>query len=470
MLRAGQLNLHYSVLMALVGLACAACNALPFYFLANHLGLEPLPDIHWVRYLIVAASFLAFTNFRQLITARNIWWLLGRGIARWIWVLLTALLGLIYIVHDNAVSPDTGRLITAWIAVALPLQLLCLFVGRRVIYRINNSAVNRRKVAFFGMGPQARTLYLRLQRSPILGLEVEGYYAAVPMPAGTRDTACMPTYLGPQENAWPRIKANEFDMVFIQPYGYYGQELGPRLFDRLHDSTASIYMVPETRWAEEVTLSSIEIAGIPLLSIHDTPIFGVAKLLKRLMDLLLGGLALVLLSPVMLIIAAAVRIDSPGPILFRQTRYGERGQSIHVYKFRSMYVDDYGGPLRQVSRSDPRVTRVGKLLRRTSLDELPQLLNVLTGSMSLVGPRPHAVAHNELYRQQINGYMLRHSIKPGITGWAQVNGLRGETDTLEKMQRRLEYDRYYITHWSLSLDIRILFLTVWTVVRGDNAY
>ena len=469
MLRAGQLNLHYSVLMVLIGLACAACNALPFYFLASHLGLEPLSDIHWVRYLIVAASFLAFANFRQLVTARNIWWLLGRGIARWIWVLLTALLGLIYIVHDTVISPDTGRLITAWIAIALPLQLLCLIAGRGVIHRVNNTAVNRRKVVFFGMGPQARTLYLRLQRSPILGIEVVGYYAAAPMPADANGTTCMPTYLGPQENAWPRIKANEFDMVFIQPYGYYGQELGPRVFDRLHDSTASIYMVPETRWAEDVTLSSIEIAGIPLLAIHDTPIIGVARFFKRLMDLLLGGLALVLLSPVMLITAFAVRLDSPGPILFRQIRYGERGQSIHVYKFRSMYVDD-DGPLRQVSRSDPRVTRVGKFLRRTSLDELPQLLNVLAGSMSLVGPRPHAVAHNELYRQQINGYMLRHSIKPGITGWAQVNGLRGETDTLDKMQRRLEYDRYYITHWSLSLDVRILFITVWTVIRGNNAY
>ena len=469
MLRAGQLNLHYSVLMVLVGLACAVCNALPFYFLANYLGLEPLPDIHWVRYLVVGASFLAFANFRQLITARNIWWLLGRGIARWIWVLLTTLLGMIYIVHDSVISPDTGRLIMEWTAIALPLQLLCLIVGRGIIYRINNTSVNRRKVVFFGMGPQARTLYLRLQRSPILGIEVAGYYAAAPMPPAGKDTASMPTYLGPQENAWPRIKANEFDMVFIQPYGYYGQELGPRVFDRLYDSTASIYMVPETRWAEDVTLSSIEIAGIPLLSIHDTPIIGVAKLLKRVMDLVLGGLALLLLSPVMLITAAAVRFDSPGPILFRQIRYGERGQPIHVYKFRSMYVDD-GGPLRQVSRSDPRVTRVGKFLRRTSLDELPQLLNVLAGSMSLVGPRPHAVAHNELYRQQINGYMLRHSIKPGITGWAQVNGLRGETDTLDKMQRRLEYDRYYITHWSLSLDVRILFLTVWTVVHGDNAY
>jgi putative colanic acid biosynthesis UDP-glucose lipid carrier transferase len=442
------------------------CNALPFYALANHLGLESLTDIYWVRYLIVGASFLAFANFRQLITARNIWWLLGRGIARWVWVLLTVLLGLIYIVHDSAILPATGRLVYEWAAIALPLQLLCLAVGRRVIYRFNNTAMNRRKAVFFGMGPQARTLYLRLQRSPILGIEVVGYYAARPV---TADAACAPPYLGTHENAWPRIKASEFNMVFIQPYDYYDEELSTRIFGQLYDSTTNIYMVPETRWAEDVTLSSIEIAGIPLLSIHDTPIIGVARLFKRLMDLVLGGLALALLSPVMLLTAIAVRLDSPGPILFRQIRYGERGQTIHVYKFRSMYVDD-GGPLRQVSRVDPRVTRVGKFLRRTSLDELPQLLNVLAGSMSLVGPRPHAVAHNELYRQQINGYMLRHSIKPGITGWAQVNGLRGETDTLDKMERRLEYDRYYITHWSLSLDIRILFLTVWTVIRGDNAY
>ncbi|WP_019937785.1 undecaprenyl-phosphate glucose phosphotransferase [Bordetella sp. FB-8] len=469
MLRAGQLTLHYSALMVLIGLSCALCNVLPFYVLSLHLDLESLGDFFWIRYLIFGVSFMAFANFRQLITARNMWWLLGRGIVRWIWVLLTVLLSLIYIVHDNTVLPAVGRLIYEWMAVALPLQLLCLALGRRIIYQFNNTAMNRRKAVFFGMGPQARTLSLRLRRSPILGIEVMGYYAAKPVTCDDRKPDSVPPYLGAHESAWPRIKASEFDIVFIQPYDYYDEELSTRIFGQLYDSTTTIYMVPETRWAEDVTLSGAEIAGIPLLSIHDTPIIGVARLFKRLMDLVLGGLAFALLSPVMLIVAVAVRIDSRGPILFRQVRYGERGQSINVYKFRSMYAED-GGPLRQVSRSDPRVTRVGKFLRRSSLDELPQLINVLAGSMSLVGPRPHAVVHNELYRQQINGYMLRHSIKPGITGWAQVNGLRGETDTLEKMQRRLKYDRYYITHWSLGLDIRILFLTAWTVIRGDNAY
>lgn len=469
MLRAGQLTLHYSALMVLIGLACALCNVVPFYFVSVHLDLESLGDLFWIRYLIGGVSFMAFANFRQLITARNLWWLLSRGVARWTWVLLAVLLSLIYTVHDNAVLPAVGRLIYEWMAVALPLQLLCLALGRRVIYRFNNTAMNRRKAVFFGMGPQARTLYLRLQRSPILGIEVVGYYAAKPVGDDEKNPGSVPPYLGTHEDAWPRIRACEFDTVFIQPYDYYDQELSTRIFGQLYDSTATIYMVPETRWAEDVILSGTEIAGIPLLSIHDTPIIGVARIFKRLMDLVLGGLALVLLSPVLLVTAVAVRLDSRGPILFRQVRYGERGQPINVYKFRSMYVDD-GGPLRQVSRSDPRVTRVGKFLRRSSLDELPQLINVLSGSMSLVGPRPHAVVHNELYRQQINGYMLRHSIKPGITGWAQVNGLRGETDTLDKMQRRLEYDRYYITHWSLGLDFRILFLTAWIVVRGENAY
>ena len=469
MFQAGKLSLHYSALMISSGLVCAACNALPFYFLSRSFGLEGNPDIHWVRSLIVAAAFLCFANFRQLITGRNLWWLLGRGLMRWIWVLLTTVLGLFYMVQNSNAVDQTRNLLYEWAMIALPLQLLFLTLGRLIIHELNNLGMNQRKAVFFGMGPQALTLYMRLQRSPILGIKVVGYYAEEPLPEETVGAAQVPPYLGSNDNAWSRIKSAEYDIVFIQPYGYYDQELSTAMFDQLYDSTASIYMVPETRWAEDVTLSGMDLAGIPLLSIHDTPIIGIARLLKRAMDLIVGGTALVLLLPVMLLIAVAVWLDSPGPILVRQIRYGERGLRIPVYKCRAMR-GAARGPLRQVNRNDPRVTTVGKFLRRSSLDELPQLFNVLFGQMSLVGPRPHAVVHNELYRHRINGYMLRHTIKPGITGWAQVNGLRGETDTLEKMERRLEYDRYYITHWSLGLDIRILFLTVWTVLRGDNAY
>ena len=183
-------------------------------------------------------------------------------------------------------------------------------------------------------------------------------------------------------------------------------------------------------------------------------------------------LLLVALSPVMLLIALAVRLDSAGPVLFRQTRYGFNNEEFTVFKFRTMRIDtaNPAAALEQARRNDPRITKVGRFLRRTSLDELPQLLNVLKGEMSLVGPRPHAVAHNEQYSRIIDEYFSRHRVKPGITGWAQINGLRGETDTAEKMRKRVEYDVYYIDHWSLLFDIRILFLTLFVGFINRNAY
>jgi len=181
-------------------------------------------------------------------------------------------------------------------------------------------------------------------------------------------------------------------------------------------------------------------------------------------------LILILLSPLMLCIALAVKLTSPGPAVFKQRRYGLNGEEIIVYKFRSMTVSEDGSNIVQAKKNDQRLTRIGAFLRRTSLDELPQFFNILQGRMSIVGPRPHAVAHNELYRKLIKGYMLRHKVKPGITGWAQVNGLRGETEDLEKMQARIEFDLYYLQNWSIWLDSWIIARTVWVVLRRDNAY
>jgi putative colanic acid biosysnthesis UDP-glucose lipid carrier transferase len=197
---------------------------------------------------------------------------------------------------------------------------------------------------------------------------------------------------------------------------------------------------------------------------------GLNGMIKRISDIVLATVILVLLAPVMLLTALAVRLSSPGPVIFRQRRYGLYGEEIMVYKFRSMTVTENGDTVTQARREDPRVTRVGAVLRRTSLDELPQFINVLQGKMSIVGPRPHAVAHNEQYRKLIKGYMLRHKVKPGITGWAQVNGMRGETDTLEKMEARIRYDLDYLRSWSLWLDLWIILKTVMVVLRRDNAY
>jgi putative colanic acid biosynthesis UDP-glucose lipid carrier transferase len=204
--------------------------------------------------------------------------------------------------------------------------------------------------------------------------------------------------------------------------------------------------------------------------VYDSPFRGWKRWLKRLEDLVLGSLFLLLAAPVMLVLALAIKLTSPGPVLFRQRRHGEDGDEFDVLKFRSMKVMENGASVKQAQRRDPRITRLGAFMRRTSLDELPQLLNVLAGEMSIVGPRPHAIAHNQLYRSKILEYMRRHKVKPGLTGWAQVNGLRGETDTMEKMVARVEHDLHYIRGWSLWLDVKIVFLTIFGRKVRQNAY
>ncbi len=216
-----------------------------------------------------------------------------------------------------------------------------------------------------------------------------------------------------------------------------------------------------------------EFAELPMLRLFDRPISGWSRFSKAVEDIVLAAVLLVILAPLTAMIAVAIKIDSPGPVLFRQTRKGFNNSLIPVWKFRTMFADatDAAGAV-QARRGDPRVTRIGRILRRTSLDELPQLLDVLGGRMSLVGPRPHALsakAEGRLFEEVVHRYAARHRVKPGITGWAQVNGWRGETDTIAKIQRRVEHDLFYIDNWSIWFDVRILIRTVWHVLRADNA-
>jgi putative colanic acid biosynthesis UDP-glucose lipid carrier transferase len=204
--------------------------------------------------------------------------------------------------------------------------------------------------------------------------------------------------------------------------------------------------------------------------VFDSPFRGWRRVLKRIQDALLATLFLAICAPIMLLVALAIKVTSRGPVLFRQGRHGEDGKAFAVLKFRSMTVMDNGSAVVQAQRHDVRLTRVGAFIRRTSLDELPQFINVLKGEMSIVGPRPHAIAHNHLYRTKILEYMRRHKVKPGMTGWAQVNGLRGETDTLAKMVARVDHDLDYIRRWSLWLDIKIIFLTIFGRKVRQNAY
>jgi putative colanic acid biosynthesis UDP-glucose lipid carrier transferase len=243
-----------------------------------------------------------------------------------------------------------------------------------------------------------------------------------------------------------------------------------QLLKELRDTTASVYFVPNLFAFDLVQARCVEINGMPAFSICDSPLHGMSGFWKRAFDLFLAALLLLLCWPVLLAVAAAIKVSSPGPVLFKQRRYGLNGEEILIYKFRSMTVCEDGPVVAQAKRGDRRVTPIGAFLRRTSMDELPQILNVLEGKMSFVGPRPHAVAHNEEYRKLINGYMIRHKVRPGITGWAQVNGLRGETSTVDKMHRRIQYDIDYLKNWSLALDLRILARTLVTVLTHSNAY
>ncbi len=243
-----------------------------------------------------------------------------------------------------------------------------------------------------------------------------------------------------------------------------------KLLNELGDATTEVHIIPNffvynllhSRWHN--------VGSYLALSIYDTPFYGVGSLIKRIEDVVLATLILLLISLPMVIIALIVKLTSPGPVLFKQTRYGLNGQKVTVWKFRSMSVCDNGDNIKQATKNDSRITRFGSFMRKTSLDELPQFINVIQGTMSIVGPRPHAVAHNELYRKEIDGYMLRHMVKPGITGLAQINGLRGETKQLHQMKERVGYDLRYIRSWSLGLDIKIIFLTIFKGFVNKNAY
>lgn len=214
-----------------------------------------------------------------------------------------------------------------------------------------------------------------------------------------------------------------------------------------------------------------DVAGFPVLNIHSSPMVGINRLVKALEDRFIAAIILLLISPLLLVIASGVKLSSKGPVFFKQKRLGWDGRIIKVYKFRTMRQHkEKNGVVTQATQNDNRVTAFGRFLRRTSLDELPQFINVLQGSMSIVGPRPHALAHNEMYKDRIHTYMQRHRVKPGITGWAQINGWRGEIDTLDKMQKRVEYDLYYINNWSLGFDLKIIFLTLFRGFINRNAY
>jgi putative colanic acid biosynthesis UDP-glucose lipid carrier transferase len=264
---------------------------------------------------------------------------------------------------------------------------------------------------------------------------------------------------GDTQDLIEQAKNREIDIIYIT-LALRAEQRIKKIINELADTTVSIYFVPDLFMVDMLKSSWSQLRGIPVLSVYDTPFYGVDEVFKRLFDIVVTLLILVLITLPMIIISLCIKFSSRGSILFKQRRYGFNGEEIVVWKFRSMIVSEDGEKVQQATKDDPRITPLGAFLRKTSLDELPQFINVLQGRMSIVGPRPHAVTHNEAYRGQIMGYMLRHKVKPGITGLAQISGYRGETETLDKMEGRIRYDLQYIRTWSLWLDIKIILLTI----------
>lgn len=382
------------------------------------------------------------------------------------WVSLLAIL-LLCGYAARALHYFETEVLLVWGLATPPLQWSAVVIGKTLLRHHYRRPSARRPAVIVGAGPLGVKVARAIGATRDQGHDFVGYFedrtdvrvapeAVAQRLGGLKDVADYVTQHGVREiyitlplGSQPRIQA---------------------LLEQVQGTTASIFFVPDVFGISIIQGRLEEMRGVPVVGICETPFTGTNELLKRSSDIVLASLILVLISPLLLAIAIGVKLSSPGPVIFRQRRNGLDGGEITVYKFRSMRTQDNGSVVPQATRNDPRVTPFGAFLRRTSLDELPQFVNVLQGRMSIVGPRPHAVAHNEAYRQLIRAYMVRHKVRPGITGWAQVNGHRGETDTLDKMAARVEYDLEYLRNWSLGLDLQIIARTIRLIFFDRKAY
>lgn len=420
----------------------AITSAILFNFFAHHQGLYQ----SWRSQRIDVEA-------RQLIIA---------------WCLM--LLGLLLLAWATKSMTRFSRLaVGSWI-IAAPATLITLRrVLRGLLHRLRQHGRNTRAIAIAGAGTLAVQLARTISDNPWMGFRIAGFYTDDAAVGSLPDETLGIAVNGNLQQLGEETRTGRLDEIYIA-LPMSAEAKMQQLISALGDASIPVHVVPDLFTFNLINARVRNIGGLPVISVYDSPMDSYNTLVKRIEDIVLGSLILLLCALPMLAIAIAIKLDSRGPVLFRQRRYGLSGEEIRVLKFRTMNVTEDGHAIAQATASDPRITRIGLFLRRTSLDELPQFFNVLAGSMSIVGPRPHAVAHNEEYRERIQGYMLRHLVKPGITGWAQVNGWRGETDTLEKMEKRIEHDLYYIRNWSLPLDLKIIVLTVFRGFVHRNAY
>ncbi|MGA8005637.1 MAG: undecaprenyl-phosphate glucose phosphotransferase [Burkholderiales bacterium] len=458
--KAGRMSLGRDRLLNLVEIALEPILLVAALWLSAVLASDTISaPIVILAILVFALTFPGAARLSQstLKSIRNI--LMG-------WLTLAALLAVFGDASGYLLYFNTQTLVTwAWLAPAAA-------VGGHVTLRlaaplIRSAQGGPRRAVVAGKNEQGVELAKRLASDPYNNVRATGFFEDR-APSRLSHNNEFPV-LGKLAELPAYVKRHHIDIIYLS-LPMASQQRIVSLLDALRDTTASIFFVPDIFVTELIQGRMDSVGGIPIVGVCDSPFSGPDAIIKRGSDIVLSLLILAAISPLLLLIALAVKLTSRGPAIFRQTRYGLDGSRITVYKFRTMRVQEDGETIKQASKGDERVTPLGAFLRQSSLDELPQFVNVLQGRMSIVGPRPHAVAHNELYRKLIKGYMQRHKVKPGITGWAQVNGLRGETEALDKMKARVEYDLDYVRNWSLRLDLFIIAKTVWVVLKGVNAH
>ncbi|MDP6566040.1 MAG: undecaprenyl-phosphate glucose phosphotransferase [Alphaproteobacteria bacterium] len=437
-------------------------------------GMVDLPGRYWLATLICALiAFQIFhavglynfpildkltAQFAKLTTA---WFIVG--------------LSLIALIFFTKTAEEFSRVWAAtWLSVAyFGFIILRIFVKLRLrLWRREGKLI--RNVAIIGAGDYARRLLTHLgQRSGEMQLNIIGLFddrkSRIPV-----DEIDGYPILGTTDDLIDYCREQQVDLVIVA-LPWSAETRLVNIMNKVRQVPVDLQLAPERVGFHLFDRQFTSLAGLPMLTVFERPLSGWNFILKGVEDRVLAALILLLVSPLLLLIAIAIKLDSKGPVLFRQQRFGFNNNVITVWKFRTMYrQSDWpkgdGGEVRQATRDDPRITRIGGFLRSTSLDELPQFFNVLQGAMSIVGPRPHAVSHNVQFAEAVGQYYARHRVKPGITGWAQVNGYRGETDTQEKLEKRVQYDLYYIDNWSLLFDLRIIFLTVFVGFVHEHAY
>ena len=436
-----------------------AALAFSLWGLAFHFEGEVLPS-----YLILSVIVFALTYPGKSQLQSSIFALLIDIAVNWITV---AGLLLATGFATGYLSEFSHKALTTWLWVAPLAELGACLMLRGAAQSLLKLHGPRQRAIIVGMNEQGVALATKISESVYSRVEFIGFVDSRKTPR--LQSGSIHPELGSLDQLANLVQAYQVQIIYLSlPMASQPRIL--HILDELKDTTASIYFVPDMFVTDLIQGHSGSVNGMPVISVCETPFKGTNGVVKRLGDIVFSLLILTLIFPLLLVIAAAVKLGSPGPIIFKQRRYGLDGGEILVYKFRSMSVTEDGGAIKQAQKNDKRVTRLGAFLRRSSLDELPQFINVLQGRMSIVGPRPHAVAHNELYRKLIKGYMVRHKVKPGITGWAQVNGYRGETETLDKMQGRIDFDLDYLRNWSLRLDVHIILKTILLVLKDQKAY